>query len=279
MTGLWITAGITLKVIYLLIFRSAKPESVLIFGPVIIPLLVGIGVLIIGELLFGPPGGEVLLPWGAIAAYYAIWVFMFFKDSLLPYITEGTLFSLWISRVLHFFTHAYTLPYASISPPITLFVVFYFFLSLIPILTKRTPNKLVQTFFMAMFLCMNIYIGLTLVEISFFSTNNPWELVIIGYSLIGLLSNVFYVTNLFRFGDMDEYLRHARELEEKYIAVNSTRHEIALTILVFIGLLLLHYVGISNEIFVVSIALVFISLIHTPPEKNKFIPMGISAKL
>ncbi len=93
MTGLWITAGITLKVIYLLIFRSAKPESVLIFGPVIIPLLVGIGVLIIGELLFGPPGGEVLLPWGAIAAYYAIWVFMFFKDSLLPYITEGTLFS------------------------------------------------------------------------------------------------------------------------------------------------------------------------------------------
>jgi hypothetical protein len=155
------------------------------------------------------------------------------------------------------------------------------------IIYPRQVGKVIQTILMTLFICISIYIGYELAKGTISFDGSSWELIIIGYSYLALLANVFYVLYFIpipgkrqSFKDRMRNIReHAKDLEEKYVAVNSTSRQILLTIVIFLILLALNSLNYISGELLVSIVLSFILLVHTPSEKSKFAPSSIYKNL
>lgn len=249
-------------------------------------LALGAGLLAVGEIAEDYKPGDFLEPWAGMPIGFALVTAFTFKDRLLPLVTEGTLFGYCLIAGYLFFSNSYqnglevnmlSLFLVSISIGLALFLIIY----------PRQVGKVIQTISMTLFICISIYIGYELAKgtVSFDGSN--LELVVIGYSYLALVSNVFYVLYFIpipgkrqSFKDRIRNIReHARDLEEKYVAVNSTSRQILLTIVIFLILLVLDSLNYISGELLVSIVLSFILLVHTPPEKSKFAPSSVYKNL
>jgi hypothetical protein len=209
-----------------------------------------------------------------------------FKDRLLPVVTEGTLFGYSLIAGYLFLSNIY-LKGTEVGI-LSLFIMSLIFcVAVFLIVYPQRVGKITQTILMTLFICISIYIGYELFKDTLSFDGSNWELIVIGYSCLALVANVIYVFYFVpipgkrqSFKDRIRNIReHAKDLEEKYVAVNSTAKQIFLTTALFLAMLLFDYLNyISNELLV-SIILSFVTLVHTPPEKSKFDPSSVYENL
>jgi len=280
MIWIWLTAGMLAKTFHLSVFNFKKSDLYTI------PTALVVGLLAVGEMAEDYKPGDLLEPWVGMPLGFAFVIAFAFKDRLLPTITEGTLFGYSLIAGYIFLSNTY-LNSTEISTLSLVFISLSIGLAMFLIIYPRQVGKMAQTILMTLFISISIYIGYELAKDTIAFDGSNWELVVIGYSYLALLSNIFYILYFIpipgKRQSFKERMRniseHAKDLEEKYVAVNSTSKQIFLTLVLFFIMLLFDYLNYVSDALLISIILSFMMLVHIPPEKSKFSPSSIYKNL
>lgn len=273
MIWVWLTAGMLAKTVQMSVLKFKKVDLL------VIPVALLAGLLVaskIGHEIKSLSSDESLigLPLG-----FALVIAFTFKDRLLPVVTEGTLFGYCLIASYLYLSHDYL---ASgqfnilDATPMLICVCISLFLIIYPFQVSKT----IQTILMSLFLILSVYIGYELAKDTVTFDGSHWELFVIGYSYLVLVANVFYILNFIPIPGKRQSIsdrlasirEHAKELEEKYVAVDSNAKQILLTIIIFLAMIVLDYLNLVSNTLLVSVVLSFLVLVHTPPEKSKFSP-------
>ena len=280
MMWLWLTIGMLVKTVHLSVFNFKKSDLYMI------PLAFLGGFVVMGEIAEDYKPGDFLEPWAGMPIGFALVIAFTFKDRLLPVVTEGTLFGYSLIAGYIFFSNIYfnetevgvfSFLLMSLCIGLAMFLIIY----------PRQVGKIAQTILMTLFICISIYIGYELTKGTVSFDGSDWELVVVGYSYFALIANVFYVLYFIpipgKRQSFEERMRniseHAKDLEEKYVAVNSTSKQIFLTLVLFFVMLLFDYLDYVSDALLISTILSFMMLVHIPPEKSKFSPYSVYKNL
>lgn len=283
MIWIWLTVGMAARTIQMSVLQWKRSDWYAI------PLGLLAGLYVAAEIAEDYEVGDMLVPWMGMPIGFALVIAFMYKKRLLPTVTEGTLFGygLVAGYIFVYDFYTYGLSANSFSFWILLLIPCFLALTTILIFSPQRVGKAGQTFLMATFIAVSIYIGYIIARETLTFSGSSWELVVIGYSYLALLANIFYLLYFIpipaknqSFGERMRNIRaHARDLEAKYIAVNSTATQIWLTLLLFAGLLVADYYAWISQPLLISTTLAFMALVHTPSEQSAFHPTTVQETL
>lgn len=281
MIWIWLTVGMFARAVQLSVFNFKNGDLYTI------PLAVGAGLFAVMEIAYSR-SGDLIDPWAGLPLIFLLVIAFAFKDRLLPIVTEGTLFgySLIASYLLLSSTYingegnnVWSLIVVTLLLGVVTFVIFY----------PRQASTVGQTILMIIFLCISIYIGYELAINTLYFSGSDWELIVIGYSCLALLANLFYILYFIPIipkpfrrlsrGRVQTIREHAKDIEDYYIPVRSTSTQIFLTLILFICMLLLEYLNFVSDAFLISAILTFMVLVHTPQGNSTIFPKNAYKKL
>lgn len=168
--------------------------------------------------------------------YLSIIAFTGFKSRLLPVVTESML-------LIHGFIGSYFYVQYGLQTGVmaseayfygALLFVLYLCLASALIISSLRLNRFFQACCMAMFIVMNIYIGINMILPSVENISHPLWAIVIGFSSASLLANVLYIVYLIPIPGKHQTMtnrlqnikQHLSDFERNYFDADATKHEL-----------------------------------------------------
>ncbi len=230
MEAILITIGLFVRTIQLLLPGFSKIDVANIFIAIVA-----------GLFLAGKAGAILAFPFG-----FALIIALFYKNKILPTITEGTLFLYAVVA-----TYIAVRDIESFSALSSTYLILLLFLSLYVLVgfylcvTKTKVPSFLQIILMVFFLSNAIYIAYQSSLVFLITDSSPLTHLLIGYFGLYFISHILYILALIplpgkhqSFKDrMKEVRKHAQFLEKKYsdkdINIKNTLGLVAVIILAF----------------------------------------------
>ena len=209
--------------------------------------------------------------------YLSIIAFAGFKSRLLPVVTESTL-------LVHGFIGVYFYVQYGMQTGVMaseayfygmLLFVLYLCLAITLIVSNLRLSHFFQACCMAMFIVMNIYIGVNMILPSVGNISHPLWIIVVGYSSASLLANIMYIAYLIPIPGKHQTIanrlqnikQHLSDFERNYFDADATEHE--LLVMASLGgiVLGLEFFTDLETFVIIAIILALVELTRKKPQQ------------